>query len=103
MTSQTEWFKGPPQVEWIKNELNKYNSFYDGSAFLIAVQVKSTVTKSVRWEFDVVEFDCDGEGASLVYRGSREPYDSWAWDDIGYFALLEGKMPSYQSNDVEET
>ena len=92
-----------PETNWIENDPKKYNSFSDGSAFLIAVNVTNTKSGQTNWEFDCVEFDCDGDGANLVYRGSREPFDSWSWDDIEFFHLLEGDMPTYHPiNDPDE-
>ena len=82
-----------PKVEWIKNDPEKHKFFEDGSVFLVALQVKNGKTKKVRWEFDVVEIDCDGEGMSLWYRGKSELYDSWSWEDFSHFCLLEGVMP----------
>lgn len=84
-----------PEIDWIKNDPKKFNTFLDGSVFLVAIQV-STKGGPYRWDFDIVQLDCDGEGASLRYRGSGEPYDAWSWGDFEYFKLLEGEMPTYE-------
>lgn len=86
-----------PKIEWIKNDKKEFNTFEDGSVFLVALQVTNTATKKKAWEFDVIEFDCDGDGASLRYRGGGDHYDSWEWNDFEYFQLLEGTMPSYST------
>lgn len=86
-----------PEINWIKNERGKYKSFTDGSEFLIALKVRNNRTKTERWEFDCVKFDCDGDGASLKYRSEEcEYYSSWEWDDFEYFCLLDGEMPSVE-------
>lgn len=82
-----------PKIEWIKNDPQKHKFFEEGSVFLVALQVKNSKTKKVRWEFDVVETDCDGYRMTLYYRGKSEIYDSWNFEDFEYFYLLEGKMP----------
>lgn len=83
-----------PQINWVKNDPKLYNTFTDGSVFLVALRVMNGFLGKEYWQFDVVEFDCDGDGASLYYRGKSECYDSWVWDDFEYFMLLEGRMPT---------
>jgi hypothetical protein len=83
-----------PAINWIKNDPKKYCNFIDGSVFLVALRVRNNKTNTERWEFDVVEFDCDGESACLYYRGKTEIYGSWTWNDFEYFMLLEGSMPT---------
>lgn len=92
---------GLPFIPWVKNDPKKFKFFTDGGVFLVALQVKNNKTGVSRWEFDVVEFDCDVEGASLYYRGKPEAYDSWAWEDFEFFALLEGDMPTAGFGSVE--
>lgn len=91
---------GPP-INWVKNEPGKYKTFWDGSRFLFALQVKNNALGTTRWEFDVLEFDCDGEGASLRYPDG-EYYDSWTWDAFEYFALLDGQMPGEEAPEEHE-
>jgi len=91
-----EWFEGPPEIEWVKNDPKKYNRFSDESRFLVAVQVKNSVRRDVRWEFDVVTVKCDGDWMVLEYGGG-ETYDAWNFSDFGYFKLLDGEMPTYDS------
>jgi len=86
-----------PNIKWIKNE--GFTSFTDGSVFIVALRVEDDKTKTLNWDFDVVEFDCDGEGASLYYRGKFESYTDWDWDDFEYFALLSGDMPSKEAKE----
>lgn len=81
-----------PQINWVKLDPKKHNYFYDGSRFLVAVQVHNWKTKKTEWEFDVVVVDCDGDGMFLKYEGG-DLYDKWDWFDFEYFCLLEGDMP----------
>jgi hypothetical protein len=84
-----------PQINWIKNDPEKYKHFTEGSTFLVALKVRRNKDGTEFWDFDVVTCECDDEGVNLMYRGyAREPYDAWTWRDFEYFALLEGKMPT---------
>jgi hypothetical protein len=86
-----------PEINWIKVDLSKHIYFEDGSRFLIAVFVENSRTRTKKWEFDIVSASCNDERLSLVYENG-EPYDTWTWDDIDYFAVLEGKEPT---SDIE--
>lgn len=82
-----------PTINWIKNDPKKYKYFYDGSVFLIAVMVKNSIKESERWELDVIRVSCDGDWFCLEYR-SGEIFDAWEWEDVEYFHLIEGEMPT---------
>jgi hypothetical protein len=90
-----------PKINWIKNDPKKYNCFTDGSVFLVALQVTNNKTKQTKWEFDVIEADCDSESCTWRYRERGECYSSWQWGDFEYFALLEGDMPNYSDGENE--
>lgn len=82
-----------PAITWIKNDPEKFNVFEDGSRFLVAIWVTNNKTKKSRWDLDVVRWNCDGESAHLEYDNG-DSYDSWNWEDVEYFALIEGAMPT---------
>jgi len=84
-----------PKINWIENDPSKYNQFFDGSVFLVAVLVRNNKTGGTKWEFDCVEVKVDCDGSSLYYKNG-DIYDSWSWDDFEYFSLLEGDMPYFQ-------
>jgi len=90
-----------PKIKWIKNDPKKYSYFQEGSVFLVALQTGKT-GGLYGWDFDVVEFDSDEDGASLWYRGKEAIYDSWVWSDFEYFMLLEGEMPTSSPSEEEE-
>lgn len=89
-----------PKIDWIKNDSKKHRHFNDGDIFLIALRVR--IKEIERWEFDVVEMDCDGDGASMWYRGKSEPYDAWSWDDVEYFKVIEGCEPTAEIGEEQE-
>ena len=90
-----------PQISWVKNDPKKHTVFEDGSTFLVALRVNKGF--KLHWEFDVVKWDCDGEGGHMVHRGANgiyEAYDVWEWEDFEYFYLIEGSMPTNGSAPV---
>jgi hypothetical protein len=93
-------FNNKPSINWVKLNPKLHNFFEDGSKFLVAVQVHNGRTGETKWEFDVVIMVCDGDGAFLTYEGG-EMYDRWSWQDIEYFHLIEGEMPSAAVDDDE--
>lgn len=90
-----------PKIDWIKNDPEKHRYFNDGDVFLIAIPQASS-NGVERWDFDVVEMDCDGEGASMWFRNKSEVYDSWSWDDVEYFKVLEGNEPTADIGEDQE-
>lgn len=87
-----------PSINWIKNDPLKFNSFSDGSVFLVAYKVRIDGDPPV-WAFDVVEVGCDDERMNLYFRDKVESYDGWDWECFEYFALLEGDMPTFDEED----
>ena len=83
-----------PEIKWIKNDPKKFNCLEDGSRFLVALQVHSKLTKTTKWEFEVLTVRSDGDWLCLE-TGGGETYDSWNWEDFEYFQLLDGSMPTF--------
>lgn len=82
-----------PKISWIKNDPEKHKFFEDGFRFLGALQVKNSVKKTVRWEFDVLTVRCDGDWM-ILETGGGEIYDSWGFEDFEYFHILDGREPT---------
>lgn len=81
-----------PVINWVKNDPKKHRYFLDGSSFLVALKV-SIKGGPFFWEFHAIQVDCDGENMSLRYRGG-DSFDEWTWDDLEFFHLIEGEMPT---------
>ncbi len=82
-----------PKINWIKMDQEKHRYWTDGSRFLFALQVKNSVKKTVRWDFETLEISCDYDGVSLK-TCEGEFYSSWNVEDFEYFYLIEGEMPT---------
>ena len=87
-----------PEINWIKNDPEKYCLFVDGSKFLVALQVRNNKTKITKWDFEVVVTNCDGEDMSLM-TSEGEYFSGWQWIDFDYFCLLDGEMPTAERVD----
>ena len=84
-----------PVINWIKKEKDKHNFHTDGNRYLIALQVRSMSQplNDVYWDYFIICVTCDGEGAELSYENG-DIFDAWSWDDVEYFAVLDGEMPT---------
>lgn len=87
-----------PHINWIKNG-PEHKIFTDGSEFLVAIQVRNSVTNSTKWDFDRVTISCDDDLFELRHSNG-EIYDAWSWEDFEYFALLSGEMP-YSTDEIK--
>ena len=77
-------FKG-----WIRNSSDEHQYFSDGSIFIIAVKLSTG-----KYDIDIVYVECDEDYFGMFYRDTGDFYDAWEWDDVEYFILLEGEMPT---------
>lgn len=90
-----------PKIEWVKNDPKLHQWFSDGSVFLVALQTGKN-GGPYKWDFDVVEVNCDGDGMFLQYPHGGEAYSDWEWTDFEYFQLMEGEMPTARPSEEEQ-
>ena len=84
-----------PVLNWIKNDPKKHKYFLDGSEFLVATKVINNVSKKTRWEISAIEAHADWEDeVYFSYVNGGEVWDSWDWDDVEWFVVLEGECPT---------
>lgn len=81
---------GPP-IQWIGRDDKLHAYHQDGSRYLIAVEMQWPKGLP-QWEFAVVQVNADGNMTLQFDCGCS--YDTWQWDDVEWFALLDGVMPT---------
>lgn len=84
-----------PKIKWIKNEPIKYDNHFDGSEYLLSVEVYNNGLNPKYEIYHVIVHD--GE---MFVKECGCPFDGFVWSDIEYFALLSGEMP-IQDCDVD--
>lgn len=81
--------KLPSELTWIKNpcDMHEVYEFYDGSEFVVALQVNNNKTGETRWEFDTVRVYCDEDSFGMVWTAdgdTGDEYSGWSFDDFEY-------------------
>lgn len=84
--------EGQPIINWIKMDPSKHNQFSEGDVYLIALRTGKN-GGPYTWEIDRVKIFADDGKSSLVYECGCS-YDSWSWDDVEYFSVVEGSEPT---------
>lgn len=82
-----------PNLNWIKRDPVAHAWHQDGSRYLIARQVTNNRTNVTTWDCAAVQVRTDDEWFDLAL-GCECSYDAWTWDDVEFFVLLDGAMPT---------
>lgn len=85
----------PPKLNWVKNDLEKFNYFTDGSRLLVMY------TKVGVQLFEIVVIDTDGDYFGLVNDQGMES-EVKDWKQVEYFHLLYGEQPCHKSQMDDE-